>query len=291
MAKCPRCGHHLHIYDWKPNCPECGVNMVYYNSNERLLTESEAAEIEHAKHQPGIDRAKAATIGSKPGIARIVLSVLPLAAVFLPIVKLYAPDGTSKALNALSLYTKFLSGYGLGNVFTNGLKGELIPLSIALLMIALVSMLIIGILLVMSLGKHGKIRNFILDLFLVGISAGSAICFSIGGKDLSAYSETFTSGKLFIGAYAVIALYAALLFFNLYLAKKGIPVNHQPCLIGGIPSDEYFKMVEDGVSDLEIRKKMVEILTVMQDEYRKKDAEARAKEAAEAEERRNRRKR
>lgn len=290
MAKCPKCGHRLHLYDWKPDCPKCGVNMVYYNSNERLLAESEKAEIEHAKHQPGIDRAKASTIGSKKGIARIVVSALPLAAVFIPLVKLSAPDGSSKLLNALNLYTSFLSDYGLGNVFTNGLKGELVPLSIALLLVALVLMLVFGILLVMSLGKHGKVRNFILDLILVLASCGSAVCFTLGGRDLSAYSETYTSGTLFIGGYVVCALYLFLLIFNLWIAKTGIEVNYTTCLIGGIPSDEYFKMLEDGVSELEIRKKMVSILSEMQEEYRRKDAEARAKEEAEAEERRSRRK-
>lgn len=291
MAKCPKCGRKLHLYNWQQTCPGCGVNLVYYKSNERLLAEAEKAEIEHAKHQPGVDRAKAATIGSKPGIFRIILSALPLAAVFLPLVKLYAADGSTKLINALSLYKSFISGYGLGNVFSNGIKGELIPLSISLLMVALVAMLIIGILLVMSLGKHGKLRNFILNLLLVILSSGSAIAFAIGGKDLSAYSETYSTGILFVGAYVVVGLYVALLVFNLYIANKGIEVNYTPCLIGGIPSDEYFKMVEDGVSDLEIRKTMVEVLTVMQDEFREKDAEAKAKEEAEAEERRNRRKR
>ena len=289
MANCPKCGKKLHMYNWKPDCPHCGVNMIYYNSNERLLAESEKAEIEHAKHQPGIDRAKAATIGTKQGIIRIVISALPLAAVFLPLVRLYGGEGKPKMINIINLYTGFISGYGLGNVFSDGFGGKLIPLSVTLLFVALVSMLVIGILLVMSLGRHGKIRNFILDLFLVLTSAASAVCFVLGGKDLSAYSETYTSGKLFVGAYVVVGLYVLLLVFNLYLAKKGIEVKYTTCLIGGIPSDEYFKMVEDSVSELEIRKKMVEILTVMQEDYHRKDEEARAKEAAEAEERRSRR--
>lgn len=291
MAHCPGCGRKLHLYNISQFCPGCGINLVYYNSNERLLAESEKAEIEHAKHQPGIDRAKASTIGSKQGIARIVLSALPLAAVFLPLVRLNGTDGSTKLINALTLYTKFLNNYGLGNVFTNGLKGELVPLSIALLMVALVSMLVIGILLVMSLGKHGKIRNFILDLFLVLVSGASLACFTIGGKDISAYSESFTSGSVFIGGYVVFLLYVALLVYNLILAKKGIEVKYSTCLIGGLPSDEYFRMVEDGVSELEIRKKMVVALTEMQNEFRRKDEEARAKEAAEAEELRSRRKR
>ena len=47
MAKCPKCGRKLTLFDWKPNCPECGVNLVYYGMEEfpeewlRLLPKKE----------------------------------------------------------------------------------------------------------------------------------------------------------------------------------------------------------------------------------------------------------
>lgn len=291
MAKCPNCGRKLHLYNWKPNCPDCGVNLVYFRSNEILLNDSEKAEIEHAYFQPKVDRVKAATIGSKFGIARIVISALPLAAAFLPLVKLCGADGAAKYLNAYSLYTNYISSVGFGNVFGNAFAGDFIALSVVLLLVALVSSLIIGLLSMMSLGKYGKIRNLILNSFQVLLSVGSLVCFSIGGKDISYISETYTKGALFIGAFVVAGLYITLLVYNLVVAKIGIKVNYTPCFIGGLPSEEYFQMVNDGVSELEIRKKMVTILTDMQNEFRRKDAEAKAKEEAEAEERRNRRKR
>ena len=37
MATCPNCGKKLRLYQWRPECPACGVNMVYFKSNERLL--------------------------------------------------------------------------------------------------------------------------------------------------------------------------------------------------------------------------------------------------------------
>ena len=280
MASCPRCGHHLRMIDWKPNCPACGVNMVYYNSNERLLAETEAAEIAHAKFQPGVDRAKASTIGSKEGIIRIIISVLPLAAVFLPLIKVFASDGSSKLLNALGIWN-FVNAKGIGNVLGDALKPNLIYLAVAMILICLVLSLVFGLLLTMSLGKHGKQRNLTFDIILLALSSGSAVCFALGADKLSEVSESFVDGKLFIGAFVVIALYLVLLVYNLVIAKKGIEVKHQPCLIGGLPADEYFKMVEDGVSELEIRKKMVDVLTEMQKEVRARDAEAKAKEEAE----------
>ena len=90
MANCPHCGYHLRLTDWKPDCPKCGVNLNYYKANERLLDESEKAEAEHAKFQPKVDRAKAAYAGSWKAIMRIVLTLLPVGALFLPLANLIA---------------------------------------------------------------------------------------------------------------------------------------------------------------------------------------------------------
>ena len=36
-ATCPKCGGKLRLIDWRPNCPHCGVNMIYYGLEDRLL--------------------------------------------------------------------------------------------------------------------------------------------------------------------------------------------------------------------------------------------------------------
>ena len=85
MAVCPNCGRKLRMTDWKPDCPECGVNLNYFNANERLLVDSEKAEREHARFQPSVDRGKASYAGSKLAILRIVFTLLPVGALFLPL--------------------------------------------------------------------------------------------------------------------------------------------------------------------------------------------------------------
>ena len=52
MAKCPKCGRKLTLFDWKPNCPDCGVNLVYYGMEERLLAEADAVFSEFADPAP-----------------------------------------------------------------------------------------------------------------------------------------------------------------------------------------------------------------------------------------------
>ena len=259
MANCPKCGKKLRIYHWRPECPFCGVNMVYYNSNDRMLAETEQAEIEHAHFQPRIDRAKAAFFGSPPAIARIVLGVLPLGALFLPLVG----SSVSRSYNVIGIYKAIDEAGGLGTVLGSAFSGSAIALSVLLLLISVALWLVCLVCLPMSLGPHGKARNLILDLLRFGSAAAGAINF-------------LRVGSLKIGAFVYLFLLLAVLVYNLILAKKGLPVKHTVCLIGGLPSEEYFRMKEEGVSDLEIRKKMVEALTVMQNEARAKEAEAEA---------------
>ena len=254
MANCPKCGKKLRIYHWRPECPFCGVNMVYYNSNDRMLEETELAEIEHAHSQPRIDRAKAAFFGSPPAIARIVLSVMPISALFLPLGRLRS---SAVPFNVLGVY-RYLSDSGLGSV------SDPIGLSLALLLASAALILVCLICLPMSLGKHGKTRNLILNSLLLGCAAASALNFAL------------RVGTLYFGAFVYLFLLLALLVYNLVLAKKGLKTKHTVCLIGGLPSEEFFQMKADGVSELEIRKKMVEALTVMQNEARAKEAEAEA---------------
>ena len=261
MAQCPKCGKTLRLYHWRPECPYCGVNVVYYNSNDRMLAETEYAEIEHAHSQPRIDRAKAAFFGSPLAIVRIVLSVLPIAALFLPLGRLSHPNSTP--FNVLGIY-RYLSENDFGSVLQNAQGGHAPELSLLLLLLSAVLWLVCLICLPMSLGKHGKGRNLLLDLLLLGSAAASAVSFALRG------------GTLLIGAYVYLLLIAVILIYNLLPPVRSLPIKHTVCYIGGLPSDEYFAMKAQGVSELEIRKKMVEALTAMQEEARRKEAEEEA---------------
>ncbi|MCQ2476547.1 MAG: hypothetical protein MJ125_01760 [Clostridia bacterium] len=298
MAICPRCGHKLHIYDWKPNCPECGVNMVYYNSNERLLSETEASEIEHARFQPKVDRAKASTIGSPITWVRLVCSVLVLA-VFLivPLAKvnftLPVSGKIDVTMNGLNFFT-FVTGIDttalMAMLGVKVFKKALIFLAISIVTLALsvVWIFVSLIALVASLGPKGKQRNIFNHSFQIVLTVISAVSFTLFSSNMALALPY--EGSLGWGVAVYLLFFFILLAIDIITAVKGIEVKYTPCLIGGIPGDEYFKMVEEGVSDLEIRKKMVSILTEMQEEFRIRDAEARAKAAAEEEERRSRRK-
>ena len=41
---CPKCNYKLKITDWRPECPKCGVNVMYYGIEDRLREEADKAE-------------------------------------------------------------------------------------------------------------------------------------------------------------------------------------------------------------------------------------------------------
>lgn len=251
MATCPHCGRKLHFRDWRPECPDCGTHLTYYNSNLRLLEESERTEIEHAAFQPKVDRAKAAYAGSPLAIIRIVLTLIPIGALFLPLVV----SGSGKGANVIEVY-KAIDAYGLGNVFSDALK-QPACLAVALLLLSAASLIVSIILISMSLGKHGKIRVVITYGVMFLLAAGSLITALFAGESTGVFSdgaEVFGPG---VGAYFYVALFLVLFVYNVFLINKGIPVKYTPCLIGGLPSEEYHSYVEQGYSITEIRRKML----------------------------------
>lgn len=487
MAKCPACGRKLHFINWKPNCPSCGVNLNYYKSNEMLLDESEAAEIEHSKFQPKVDRAKAATIGTNVGRIRLALFIIPIAAFFLPLFTITV-SGNKTNYNAISIYN-FFSAVDAGKVLGNispivlavlfliipavgflvfslmqiaagtkkGLKKNIVLSSIAICLVtaSLVSVLVFAksptgdyASLVLSEAEYAvsnggqsqvdsaveKLKNIINDetadygileraikngekslknvktsgytkedvsliteslengkkvledkdasigeirdaasaintaafcykdletaLYYAGeikndgiyseksfgslmsaIEEGKAITDSLkkgeaiveledddgtGAKtdeeiaedtakkveeatqrinnaaasltDVSVITPLCEKVKssvedktadgnvkasVGIGLFVLLLLYAVQLGFNIVINKKGFEVKYTPCLIGGLPSEEYYEYVEQGMSKEEIRRKMLVRLAKMQDEYRLKQEEAENKEVEE----------
>ena len=214
----------------------------------------------------------------------MALTVLPLGALFLPLVKITSAEGVKK-LNVLGLYG-LLNEAGLGALPERLLKGSLPAWSAALLAISAVMFLICLIFLPFSLGPHGKGRTLALDLIRLGSALGAPVLFLLCAKALPAPLPENAVGAPGIGAWLYLLLVSVSFIYNRVIAAKGLKVKYTPCLVGGIPSEEYFAMRARGCTELEIRKRMVEALTVMQEEVR---AKAAAEAAAAEAERQNRR--
>lgn len=297
MAKCPKCGRKLTLFDWRPNCPECGVNLVYYGLEDKLLDEADAAEAEHAKLQKRIDRVKASFAGSKLTIIRIVLSLLPVVALLIPLceVSFKAPFMGEKttAVNLIALINVFtgldfdglfamLGSATLSSVFI-GYAGALLSITLSLVFV-LVSLFA----LVAACGPKGNVRNITLNGIAIVFSVASIVFFSVFSSNAAkVFPNGYLSGKIGVGIFVYIAALVALLVLNVVIAKKGTPVKYKQCFVGGIPAEEYFELVEKGTPKEEIRKMMNEALDAIEakkaaEEAEKLAAEKAAKEAEEA---------
>lgn len=273
MANCPNCGRHLRFIDWKPECPQCKVNLNYFNANELLLEEAEKAEKEHALFQPKIDRAKAAFFGSPFAIARIVLTFLPIGALFLPLCRLIKAAGETVSVNALTIVDYLKTDL---NALLAGITSfDLLSIALGCLLLGVVLIPVSLLLIFMALGKHSKIRNMIVYGLFFLLPLISAVSFTAFSRALP---TGYTSASLGFGAWIYLALTLLQLILNVYLIVKGIPVKKTTCLIGGLPSEEYYSLVEQGLSPSEIRRKMLVALTKLEieDEKAREEAEAKA---------------
>lgn len=285
MAQCPKCQKQLKLTDWRQNCPYCSTNMVVYDLQERLMLDADKAEVQYYHFQKKIDRMKASFAGSKLAIVRIFTSLLPLAALFLPIFKLSLKAPFSEfdgSFTAISLYN-FVSELDFGSVIdlitdsSSRVPALCFVGAIFSLLLAVIIMLVHLLCLMMALGPHGKVRNFALDSVFLLLSVLSPVLI------MCMPENSFASGSVGIGSYLFIALVIVNFAVDIAVYKQGIKVTHQQCYVGGIPIEEYFEMLEKGVPHEEIRAEMYERLTAIQKEKDEKmAAEEREKEKQEA---------
>lgn len=289
MAKCPKCGRKLTLFDWRPNCPGCGVNLVYYGLEEKLLDEADVAEAEHARLQKRIDRLKASFIGSKLTIARIFLSLLPVVALLIPLCEVKFTNIPFKgeigaSVNLITLINVF-SGLDFDGLFAMIGNGTLSPMFIgyagALLSIALslVFVLVSLFALMAACGPKGNVRNIILNSIAILFSVVSIVFFTNFMSNAEKIFPGMATGKIGVGIFVYIAALIALLVLNIVIARKGTPVKYKQCYIGGLTSEKYFELVEKGTPKEEIRKMMNEALDAIEAEKAAKEAAAIEEEA------------
>lgn len=242
------------------------------------MQDADKAEVQYYYFQKKLDRLKSSFVGSKLAIARIVTSILPIAALFLPIVKcnFTAPlPEKSGNLNVLDIYEMFEDidfGAVLGGITDGNIA---FGVSVVLFLLSVILILVHLVLLTLACSPKGKARSYILNIAMLSSSVISALCFALSP------AGSFASGTLGVGTYLYIALFILNFVIEIIIYKKGIEIHHKQCYVGGIPIEEYFKMVEDGIPQEEIRREMYRRLDEIQ---AKKDAEAASKKKEEEEE-------
>ena len=231
MANCPKCGYKLRMIDIKAECPECGVNLIYFNHQERLAEDADKAEEEYIRMQPKIDRVKFAFAGTKLSIVRLILLFVPIGMLFLPLahIKVNMPfhsiDTNVSVLNlAMDVIAKF--EFSILNVaplaavifYFLSILGVLIAAIFAILNIPFVSV---------SCSPKGFKRNVILSSCGIGAMLLSIVSFFIFNAQLESMYSAMYSGNIGIGAFLAVIAFVAIIVINIIIKKQNVPVKYK----------------------------------------------------------------
>lgn len=281
MAECPKCKEHLKMTDWKQHCPHCGANVVIYDIQERLMKDADIAEVQYYHFQKKIDRLKASFVGSRLAVIRIFTSLIPILAIVVPFFKCEFKAPFAEFNGFLSLFSllDIIENLNVDNILglLNTADGK-IPLilfgvPIVLLVLSIVLLLVRFGCLTMACSKKGKAICYGFDITLVLLTVIATVMFFVI-PDNPYFSIGFV-----LAPFVYLILLGVNFYVDILIFKKGIEVKHAPCFVGGIPIEEYFKMLEDGIPQEEIRAEMYKRLTKLQEE---KEAKLNEKEGVKA---------
>lgn len=275
MADCPKCGRHLKITDMKPTCPGCGVNLLYYKIEERLEVDAINAELEHAKTQQKVDRAKASWIGSPLTIVRLVFLVLAVGMLFLPLATLHTAgpyfDKTT-TFNAIEVYNQ-VSALDFDGLFVM-MKSPLLGASFTMLLVSAVTIAVSAvcalldlILSFLSCSPHGFIRNTILCSLGIVSTVASIITYNKAIGGLSTALPGFVSGGVSFGAFLVIFAFVLCLGINIAIKVKGVDVKYKNVFVDKVPYETF-------VEKFGIKKYDLESLSAIKEEIKEYQVEA-----------------
>ncbi len=269
MADCPKCGVHLRLIDWKQRCPHCGANIVLYDLQERLMQDADIAEVQHYHFQKKIDRLKTAFVGSRPAIARIFTTLLPVGALFLPLAKLTLPEEFAPLAGNLTV----LSVYNSIKEIDLAAFAKLSPILAACAVCYLLSLVLALVhlaLLTLACSPKAKPRGVVLNAVRFAVALLPLILL------FTMPQSGAVSGVPGVGAYLLPALIAAAAVLDCYILWHPVEIIHKQCYVGAIPIEEYFEM-EKTLTREEIR---AEQYRRLQKRYDEKEAAAQAAEQA-----------
>ncbi len=237
MANCPKCNAKLKITDWRPECPKCGVNMVYYGMEESLLKDAEKAEAEHARLQKGLDRFKASSIGGKRQIARLVLAVIPVAGLFLPLAKLALSEAPYMAAKSVSVNILTVVDFFMNLFDVNGLLGAIgsgiVGTPFIMFAVSIVCLALSVVLGIINFGRcfcSSKVKsckkNVVVSTLAIVMLIGSCVTFSMFASGINAVFPSMVSGGVGFGIFVTMALHIPVIVVNILCVKNPIVVKY-----------------------------------------------------------------
>ncbi len=279
MAKCPKCGHKLKIWNVSQFCPECKTNMRFYKFEEEFLRSAKIAELNQAAFHVKVRRLKASFIGSKLMIVRLVLSLLPLLMLLIPAGNFHfeMPYKTVDFSVGLLGIVNLFMGSDLGTIM--GMQGSAVAgaefsavfnayLAYIVTAVFAIAVLLSTLLAFISIKNMQKVICTFSVLGIVSAIAAQIVTYIQVG---SLKDTLFITGSAGFGLYAVIVGFAVVFAINFIINKKGVPVEYDE---GMTQRAEIYKEYKAGKVDIdELPQPVIET-----EETRKIDEEIRIEE-------------
>ena len=235
---CPKCNYKLKITDWRPECPKCGVNVMYYGIEDRLREEADKAEYNHAKSQPKYDRLKFSLIGHPLSIVRLVLGLLPIVATLLPMgtVNYVLPYLEKHAsVNLISIVTFIIDNGFDVDLLLKLLGSELLGTGMIYWAVSLVSLVLMVVLtlvgfflLTLSAAKKGIVRNITIPAIGIVLATVSFIFYNLMISELTTALPGIFTGSVNPAAYIVaVLIFVVMIAVNVIYKKKNIQVKYK----------------------------------------------------------------
>lgn len=235
---CPKCNYKLKLTDWRPECPKCGVNVMYYGIEDRLREEADKAEYQHAKSQPKYDRLKFSLIGHPLSIVRLVLGLLPIVATLLPMgtVNYILPYLERNAsVNLVSIITFIIDNGFDVDLILKAIGSDLVGTGMIFWAISLVSLVLMVVLtlvgfflLTLSAAPKGIVRNITIPVIGIVLATVSFVSYNLMINNLTEALPGIFTGTVNPAAYIVaVLLFAVIIAVNVIYKKKNIQVKYK----------------------------------------------------------------
>ncbi len=290
MANCPKCGKHLHFYNVSQFCPECGTNMNFYGFVDNFYREAKLAELSQANVHVMIKHIKAAYIGSKLAIARLIVCLLPAVGFLIPSGRFgfNVPFVESSFdFSGLGIFNLFNAGgldYVMGMMGSSFAGAEFKAFAVAAVVYALAAVMAVFVLLfsLLCLFSYKNMQKFTAVLAAIGFADSIAAMILFNRFAGSASSGLVSAEKGFLGLLVIAAMFIVVFVVNFLLWKKGIPVEYGE---GMVERTEIYKKVKKGeinIDDLPQPVVETEETRKIEEEIRKEEEEHERKRAARA---------
>ena len=253
---CPKCGGEIAFYDLRPNCKHCGVNIMYYTQNEGLARDAKRTELESASARMIVARIKAAFIGGKLQILRMITVIGAACVLMIPFATAHysVPFFDRKfSVGLIGIINSFGDGMllkipdFLGSTLFSKHAVAVSVILILFIIILLIDLIILAIYLIgfLNLTKSTQIMK---RLSIAGAIAALITQIAVFVLKFTVKGTSVASVSLGFGALASLALFTVMYIINSSLLKKGIEPTYREF---DLKRKELLKQVRKGEVDLD----------------------------------------